>query len=229
VKTFLEQNHDYTEVIVAEPTLAKATLAHRGIQSGKLEFHGVSGHSSAARSLKDNAIHKSARWLNMALNWIEERQHTFMNLKGVPFNVGRVEGGIKNNMIAANCDVTFSFRPLPGMNSNDMLKSMRAEARKIGITRVDYEMTPTFFGPTLPAANQGFREAYDEAEELAIDCGLVVGPAVDFWTEASLFSEASITALVYGPGDIAQAHTPDEWVALEQLNEVVNQYIYMIN
>jgi len=40
---------------------------------------------------------------------------------------------------------------------------------------------------------------------------------VDFWTEASLFSAAGMTAIVYGPGDIAQAHTADEWVALEQL------------
>ena len=40
---------------------------------------------------------------------------------------------------------------------------------------------------------------------------------MDFWTEAALFSAAGCTALVYGPGDIAQAHTADEWVALEQL------------
>ena len=41
---------------------------------------------------------------------------------------------------------------------------------------------------------------------------------MDFWTEASLFSEAGLTAFVYGPGDIAQAHTADEWVSLGQLN-----------
>jgi acetylornithine deacetylase len=40
---------------------------------------------------------------------------------------------------------------------------------------------------------------------------------VDFWTEASLFSGAGLTAIVYGPGDIAQAHTADEWVSLQQL------------
>ena len=46
---------------------------------------------------------------------------------------------------------------------------------------------------------------------------LPIGNAVDFWTEASLFSQAGYTALVYGPGDIAQAHSADEWIALEQL------------
>ena len=44
-----------------------------------------------------------------------------------------------------------------------------------------------------------------------------MGNAVDFWTEASLFSQAGMTAIVFGPGDIAQAHTADEWVALDQL------------
>jgi acetylornithine deacetylase len=55
------------------------------------------------------------------------------------------------------------------------------------------------------------------ARDLADELDLPVGNAVDFWTEASLFSRAGLTALVYGPGDIAQAHGADEWVALEQL------------
>jgi acetylornithine deacetylase len=56
-----------------------------------------------------------------------------------------------------------------------------------------------------------------DARALAERLGIVVGDAVDFWTEAALFSRAGCTALVYGPGDIAQAHTADEWVALDQL------------
>ena len=53
--------------------------------------------------------------------------------------------------------------------------------------------------------------------DLADELQVPIGNAVDFWTEASLFSQAGLTAFVYGPGDIAQAHTADEWVALEQL------------
>jgi acetylornithine deacetylase len=59
---------------------------------------------------------------------------------------------------------------------------------------------------------------------LAGKLGLPLGPAVNFWTEASLFSEAGLPALVFGPGDIAQAHTADEWVALAQLETVANHY-----
>ena len=55
------------------------------------------------------------------------------------------------------------------------------------------------------------------ARDLADELGIPVGNAVDFWTEAALFSMAGYTSFVYGPGDIAQAHSADEWVALEQL------------
>jgi acetylornithine deacetylase len=57
------------------------------------------------------------------------------------------------------------------------------------------------------------------ARDLADELDLPVGNAVDFWTEASLFSRAGMTALVYGPGDIAQAHAADEWVSLQQLHD----------
>jgi acetylornithine deacetylase len=50
---------------------------------------------------------------------------------------------------------------------------------------------------------------------------------VDFWTEAALFSAAGYTAFVYGPGDIAQAHSADEWVALDQLQQYA-ETIYRI-
>ena len=52
---------------------------------------------------------------------------------------------------------------------------------------------------------------------LAESLQLPVGNAVDFWTEAALFSQAGLTALVYGPGDIAQAHAADEFVLHDQL------------
>jgi acetylornithine deacetylase len=83
-------------------------------------------------------------------------------------------------------------------------------------------------GPTLPAANQPLETAINSACTLANDCDLPIGPAVNFWTEASLFSQAGLTALVYGPGDIAQAHTANEWVSLAQLSTVEEQYVKIL-
>ena len=58
--------------------------------------------------------------------------------------------------------------------------------------------------------------------------GLPAAEPVDFWTEASLFSAAGLPALVLGPGDIAQAHAVDEWVALEQLGKAQALYAKVI-
>ncbi len=76
----------------------------------------------------------------------------------------------------------------------------------------------TFRGPPLPAGDVASAEDNRlHARDLADELGLPIGNAVDFWTEASLFSRAGLTALVFGPGDIAQAHAADEWVSLDQL------------
>ena len=228
VKNFLNQNSNYSEVIVSEPTMAAARVAHRGIQSAKVNFTGRSGHASEARAIEDNAIHKQSQWLNKVLQSLKASTASYKTLKGVPFNVGKIEGGIKNNMIAASCELTFGFRPLPGMDSKLMLDDMKADAAALGYTN-DFTLEPMFFGPTLPAANQDFNEALNAAEQLADKCAIPIGEPVNFWTEASLFSEAGMTALVYGPGNIEQAHTADEWVALEQLEKITNHYIAMIN
>ena len=83
----------------------------------------------------------------------------------------------------------------------------------------------TFRGPSLPAGDVAMAEENRlAARDLADELGLPIGNAVDFWTEASLFSRAGLTALVFGPGDIAQAHAADEWVALDQLATVATHY-----
>ena len=82
------------------------------------------------------------------------------------------------------------------------------------------EFTETFRGPSLPAGDVAEAESRRlAARDLADALGIPIGNAVDFWTEASLFSRCGHTAFVYGPGDIAQAHTADEWVALADLEK----------
>lgn len=66
------------------------------------------------------------------------------------------------------------------------------------------------------------------ARDFAEGLGLPIGHAVDFWTEASLFSQAGLNAIVFGPGDIAQAHTADEWVALPQLQTITEHYLHIL-
>jgi len=215
IAAFLARDHGFEEAIIAEPTQGQAVLAHRGISAVRMAFKGQAGHASAENALTLSAVHNAMRWGTDALDYVKSQNHfRFGGLTGLRFNIGRMEGGIKANMIAPSSEVRFGFRPLP---SQDM-DALHALFRDLANAEALSEYEETFRGPSLPSG--GVARAEERrlaARDLADELGLPVGNAVDFWTEASLFSAAGLTALVYGPGDIAQAHTADEWVSLEQL------------
>ena len=215
IEAFLGQAHGFREAIVAEPTGCEAVLAHRGIASVLLRFRGEAGHASAAGALDASALHQAMRWGARALELVEGESHRrFGGLTGLRFNVGKVEGGIKANVVAPSAEVRFGFRPLPSHDIDGLHLRFGGCAATGALER--YE--ETFRGPALPDGDVAEAEERRlAARDLADALQLPIGNAVDFWTEASLFSRAGMTALVYGPGDIAQAHAADEWVSLEQL------------
>jgi len=215
IAAFLASGHGFREAIVAEPTRCEAVLAHRGISSVLLKFRGAAGHASGENALQSNALHHAMRWGTQALALVDGEAHRrFGGLTGLRFNIGKVEGGIKANVIAPSAEVRFGFRPLPSHGIDDLHAQFGACAAPGTLER--YE--ETFRGPSLPGGDVADAENRRlAARDLADGLGLPIGNAVDFWTEASLFSAAGLDAIVYGPGDIAQAHTADEWVALDQL------------
>jgi len=227
VPSFLRAAHGFRRVVVAEPTGARAVLAHRGIVSARAAFKGVAGHASEPRALADSAVHRAVLWAARALGWAQTQvDAVFGELRGVPLNLGRIVGGVKGNVIAPSCEVRFGFRPLPSQSVDDLLGMFRgmASPRELDV------LEELFRGPPLPAgAGSGAERQVVAAQAFANALGLPVGPAVGFWTEASLFSAAGLDAIVYGPGDIAQAHGPDEWVALAELAEVAQAYRRMIS
>ncbi|MEO7323635.1 MAG: acetylornithine deacetylase [Dokdonella sp.] len=222
IAAFLARDHGFREAIVAEPTMCEAVLAHRGISSVLMKFKGSAGHASGANAMHASALHQTIRWGGRALDFVESQAHQrFGGLTGLRFNIGKVEGGIKANMIAPGAEVRFGFRPLPSMS----IEVLHDRFRGLADTDVIEHYEETFRGPSLPAGDVAAAETRRlEARDLADALDLPIGNAVDFWTEASLFSAAGLTAIVYGPGDISQAHTADEWVALDQLSAATTTY-----
>lgn len=211
---FLKDKPAYDAIIVAEPTKGEAVLAHRGIHSVHMRFKGSAGHASGEQKPSDSAVHQAVRWSAAALDYVEKQAHErFGGLTGLRFNIGRVDGGIKANMIAPSAEVRFGFRPLPTMAPDQLLQTFRTlvEPQPVSFEEL-------FRGDSLPAGDTATAEARRlAARDLADELNIPIGNAVDFWTEAALFSAAGYISFVYGPGDIAQAHTADEWVSLEQL------------
>lgn len=224
INAFLAREHGHRHALVAEPTRAQAVLAHRGIGSAQIAFAGIAGHGSEARALTDSAIHRAVRWASLALVVAEhERTHRFEELEGLRLNLGRIEGGIKGNIIAPSAEIRFGFRPLPGEPIEAWFERFAALVPADEIAGFDR----LFVGPALPAHDAAAALAASRA--LAERFALPIGPAVDFWTEASLFSAAGLHALVFGPGDIAQAHTVDEWVALDQLHDYARHCLRIVD
>ncbi len=205
---------EFEAVIVAEPTRCKAVLAHRGIQSVRVRFAGRAGHASREQQRSDSALHQAVRWGAAALAFADSKAtQAFDGLHGLRFNLGRIEGGIQANVIAPEAELRFGMRPLPSMDMDAVLEDLRVLADP-----APAQFEEVFRGPPLPAHTEQAEAHRQAAHALAEALGLPVGGAVDFWTEAALFSRAGCTTFVYGPGDIAQAHAADEWVALDQLH-----------
>lgn len=216
VKSFLQQKHDYDGVIVAEPTQCKAVLAHRGVATAEVSFTAKSGHSSEPRALTDNAIHQANSWMTQAIEWATQQlDNHYLNLQGVCFNLGAIEGGIKPNLIAADATLKFGIRPLPGDDVEQKLKELLDAIQ----TQQAITVSPKFIAPSFPS-NSASVNNIALAKALQIE----TTDAVNFWTEAALFSAAGYPAIVFGPGNIDKAHTANEWVALSDLESVANHY-----
>ena len=206
----------FKQVVVAEPTDCLAIMSHRGYLSVKGQFSGKSGHSSEPRALHDNALHKLSAWVAAAVG-----EATQMDAEGRRpcFNVGEVHGGIKSNVIADQANLHWSARLSPGDSNEEFLNLMTG----LDASGSAQWQIP-FSGPPLPTEGQDVSLARLFVEQHDIE----PGPAVDFWTEASLFAQAGIPAFVLGPGNIAQAHVLDEWVSFDQLELALKIYTQLV-
>lgn len=209
IRRYLETPPSVDLAVVAEPTLAQPILQHRGIVSNRMTFAGTSAHSSSMGAV--SAVHDAARWVTAALDHPEAAANRL--------NIGRIEGGVKPNMIAASAEILFGFRNQPGTDHEELLAALDA------LAPAGAERFPRFVGPALPADADGrAATAQTAAARWLTACGFDIGAPVNFWTEAALFAAAGVPATVFGPGDIAQAHTADEWVALDQLEQIYTAY-----
>jgi len=217
VDRFLEAGEaaKYSQVIVAEPTGCKAVLQHRGYLSVKTWFHGVPGHSSEARALNDSANHRMAEWAAGALA-IARSMKTSDEDPGSCLNVGIIDGKGKSNVIAGETFVHWSARLRPGESNDHFLQAMKS-CVPVG-AEVKWEVP--FAGEPLPANGRDSTAA----QQFCRHAGLEAGAAVDFWTEAALFSAAGLPVAVLGPGHIVQAHVVDEWVEVAQLERAFGLY-----
>jgi len=198
-------------------------VANKGINCFRCEVHGHAAHSSLTPT-GVNAIEYAARLICRIREIADE-----MRAKGpydhefdVPFTTaqtGLIKGGVAHNVIPARCEFEFEFRNLPGVDGAEILRRIEDYARTV----LEPEMRAV--KPEAGIAIERLAvspplESEEQAEVTRLVRGLLrdTGRAkVAYATEAGLFQNAGIAAVLCGPGHIEQAHKPNEFVALDQL------------
>ncbi len=209
--------------IVGEPSLLQPIIAHKGRLAVRATVTGHAGHSSQP-SLGVNAIHAAAEavaWIAAEGRRLEAhgRREAGFDPEHSTIHVGLIEGGRVLNIIPEHASFEMEWRTIPGDDALAELDRLRAHLR---------DTTERWMHAVDPATGIVL-EPMDELPPLALDpdhelLGLVRQATgrngdgkVSYGTEAGIYQDAGIASIVCGPGDIAQAHRPDEWVALSQL------------
>ncbi len=210
-------------VIVGEPTGMRVFDAHKGISQQTTVVTGRDGHSSRPRD-GVNAVAFAAEIIGF-LNRLDEENagpdhaDPRFDPQGTTFNVVTITGGAAVNIIARECTFKWEFRPTPATDpravlhrvdrfvESEILPRMRKVDPDSGV-----QTTVNITAPTLEG----------DADSVAVRFALGIAGAnetgaASFVCEAGLFARAGIPSVVCGPGNIAQAHQPNEYVARSQI------------
>ncbi|UVL61467.1 acetylornithine deacetylase [Pseudomonas sp. B21-032] len=206
--------------VIGEPTGLKPIRLHKGVMMERIDILGRSGHSSDP-SLGHSALEAMhqvmGELMNLRRQWQREYSNAQFSVPQPTMNFGCIHGGDNPNRICGQCALEFDLRPLPGMDPEVLRNAIRhklaplAEQHQV---RIDY--APLF--PEVPP----FEQAADA--ELVRVAERLTGhraEAVAFGTEAPYLQRLGCETLVLGPGDIACAHQPGEYLEMSRLQPTV--------
>jgi acetylornithine deacetylase len=208
-------------VIIGEPTGLRPVHMHKGMMMESVHVHGCSGHSSDP-SLGVNAMEGMHRVITEILGWRTELQNRYHNpafkVSFPTLNLGRITGGDNPNRICGDCELHFDLRPLPGMAAEGLLDELKPRLLSaLGDSNLNLTLKPLM--ENVPP----FRSETDS--EIVAAAEKLIGVAAEsaaYSTEAPFFQQCGLDAVVLGPGDIAQAHQPDEYLALDRLQPMID-------
>lgn len=209
--------------VVAEPTQLKIVQAHKGVARWYVQTTGRACHASSPEK-GINALYRMGRVLTAIEQYAGELQQSRRDpLLGSPtISVGIIVGGTSANTVPDRCRIEVDRRLIPGED----LQAAPRQLEEFLRGRLDFpcEVTPPWLAaPALsPAGSEELVQHLGAAIRAAR--GVFEVTAVPYGTDASTIAQAGIPAVVFGPGDIAQAHTCDEWVDLaevEQASEIL--------
>jgi acetylornithine deacetylase len=212
--------------IIGEPSMMQAVTGHKGGLAYNVTVHGFEVHSSLMHK-GVSAIMEGAKLIEWA-NAMNERNAArppgpltaLFEPPWTSLHVGQIRGGTAHNITAAECNFILSFRIVPGEEPEEWAAAFNQRVAEIEAQmkavrpEAWIEVEPQWDVPGLRPEREGRAEAL--VRRLTGDNGEHV---VSYGTEAGQFQAGGYSAVVCGPGDIAQAHQPDEFITLEQFRK----------
>jgi acetylornithine deacetylase len=207
--------------LIGEPTNLIPVRQHKGIFMEAIRLRGHSGHSSDP-SLGRSALEGMHTIIQTLIDYRRELQETYQNpafeVPAPTMNLGYIHGGDNPNRICAECELHLDLRPLPGMDTEALRRELRNRVSLVAQgLQLQCEFDILFAG--IPAM-----ETPADAHIVKITeqlCGHR-SAAVAFGTEGPYYNRMGMETVILGPGDIAQAHQPDEYLKLERIQPTLD-------
>jgi acetylornithine deacetylase len=211
-------------VVVGEPTSMQVVDAHKGPVRWQVEVTGRAAHSSMAH-LGVNAVSYATRLIGELERIEAELKVSSRNDRFEPpyatLQVTRIDGGTATNIVPVSCSFSFDVRSVPGLNADAIERRLRAFAETACVP--DMQRVAPEANITIIRANSVPAFAVEADSEIVALTLKLAGQnrthAVSYATEAGLFQIAGSAAIVCGPGDIAQAHTANEWITVSEIEK----------
>lgn len=199
------------QAIICEPTGCRVGVRHRGIAAAEATVTGAGGHSSLADTMV-NPVAVLAR-AAVAVDDLgrAHREVGPPGFKGLCVNVAKLDGGIAFNVVPTRATLSLSFRPAPGADVAALLAEVEQRVRRAAAPHALEWVVAASNPPFATRDVASFAPLLGDRVKAPIDLG--------FWTEAARIAEKGIDAVVFGPGDIAQAHAADEFVSIGDLEQ----------
>ncbi|MDB6038063.1 MAG: Acetylornithine deacetylase [Verrucomicrobiales bacterium] len=205
--------------IVGEPTNLKIVTAHKGDLWLQITTQGKSAHGSQPE-LGQNAVLKMARVVELLetkyAKQLRKNKHPLLGNGTI--NVGSIRGGSQPNIVPADCCIEVDRRTLPGETEQFVRQELNALFRRNELTAKikNNKSSPCpalETDPTLPFVKKFF-ESTGQTEKVG----------ANFFCDAAIIAGGGIPSVVFGPGNIAQAHTADEWISIASLEKAASVY-----
>ena len=205
--------------IAGEPTNCSIVRAHKGVTRWKIITRGVSAHSAFPERGR-NAIYLMSEVIKRIEAYAGglARRNTHPLLGPATISVGVIEGGQAVNIVPDSCWIEIDRRSLPEETPESVVLPLKELLKDLG----DVE----FAVPHIGVGGMEVPESAPIAQQLASAIRKVTGnveiASAPYATDAGVYNQAGIPTVVFGPGDIAQAHTDSEWISLDQLNQAIS-------